>query len=52
MPKAGGKWNTYEITAKGSQLTVDRVDERLGVRLEDVAGLELNHRGLSRLKVA
>src|SRR5207302_4168912 len=21
MPKAGGKWNTYEITAKGSQLT-------------------------------
>ena len=22
MPKAGGKWNTYEITTKGSQLTV------------------------------
>ena len=22
MPKAGGKWNTYEITAKGSRLTV------------------------------
>jgi len=22
MPKAAGKWNTYEITAKGSQLTV------------------------------
>ena len=22
MPKVGGKWNTYEITAKGSQLTV------------------------------
>ena len=22
MPQAGGKWNTYEITAKGSQLTV------------------------------
>jgi hypothetical protein len=22
MPKAGGKWNTYEITAKGSELTV------------------------------
>ena len=22
MPKAGGKWNMYEITAKGSQLTV------------------------------
>jgi hypothetical protein len=21
MPKAGGKWNTYEITAKGGQLT-------------------------------
>jgi len=22
MPKAGGKWNTYEITAKGTQLVV------------------------------
>jgi len=22
MPKAGGKWNTYEITARGSQLTI------------------------------
>ena len=22
MPKAGGKWNTYEITAKGKRLTV------------------------------
>jgi len=22
MPKAGGRWNTYEITAKGAQLTV------------------------------
>jgi hypothetical protein len=22
MPKAGGKWNTYEITVRGSQLTV------------------------------
>ena len=22
MPKAGGKWNTYEITVKGSQFTV------------------------------
>jgi Domain of Unknown Function (DUF1080) len=22
MPKAGGKWNTYEITAKGPQLAV------------------------------
>jgi hypothetical protein len=22
MPKAGGQWNTYEITAKGNQLTV------------------------------
>jgi len=21
MPKAGGKWNTYEITIKGRQLT-------------------------------
>jgi hypothetical protein len=22
MPKAGGKWNVYEITAKGSSFTV------------------------------
>ena len=22
MPKAGGKWNTFEITARGPQLTV------------------------------
>lgn len=22
MPKAGGKWNVYEVTVKGSQLTV------------------------------
>lgn len=22
MPKAGGKWNTYEVTAKGAELTV------------------------------
>ena len=22
MPKAGGKWNTYEVTAKGRQITV------------------------------
>jgi len=22
MPKAGGKWNVYEITAKGSKFTV------------------------------
>ena len=22
MPKAAGKWNTYEITAKGAKLTV------------------------------
>ena len=22
MPKAGGKWNTYEITAKGRQITL------------------------------
>jgi len=38
MPKAGGKWNTYEITAKGSRLilvlngtkTVDVEDSKLG----------------------
>jgi hypothetical protein len=22
MPKAGGKWNVYEITAKGADLTI------------------------------
>jgi hypothetical protein len=22
MPKAGGKWNTYEITVKGRQITL------------------------------
>jgi hypothetical protein len=28
MPKAGGKWNTYEITAKGPKLTVVLNGER------------------------
>jgi Domain of Unknown Function (DUF1080) len=28
MPKAGGRWNIYEITAKGSQLTVTLNGER------------------------
>jgi Domain of Unknown Function (DUF1080) len=32
MPKAGGRWNTYEITAKGPQLTV----MLNGVRTADV----------------
>ena len=32
MPKAGGKWNTYDITAKGSHLTVTLN----GVRTADV----------------
>ena len=32
MPKAGGKWNTYEITAKGPRLTVTLN----GVRTVDV----------------
>ena len=32
MPKAGGKWNTYEITAKGTHLTVTLN----GVRTADV----------------
>ena len=32
MPKAGGKWNTYEITAKGTHLTVTLN----GVRTVDV----------------
>jgi hypothetical protein len=28
MPKAGGKWNTYEITAKGRQITVSLNGEK------------------------
>lgn len=32
MPKAGGRWNTYEVTAKGAQLTVTLN----GVRTVDV----------------
>jgi len=39
MPKAGGKWNTYEITAKGRQITVTlngqkTVDFRNGLFVE------------------
>jgi 3-keto-disaccharide hydrolase len=37
MPKAGGKWNTYDITAKGSQLTV----VLNGVRTVDVQDSKL-----------
>jgi 3-keto-disaccharide hydrolase len=33
MPKAGGQWNTYEITAKGNQLTV----ALNGIRTVDVS---------------
>jgi 3-keto-disaccharide hydrolase len=31
MPKAGGKWNTYEITAKGRQITGAQRPEDGGV---------------------
>lgn len=34
MPKAGGKWNTYEITAKGPKLTVVLNGQRT-VEVED-----------------
>ncbi len=48
MPKAGGKWNTYEITAKGSHLTVDlngvrtadAVDGKLSAKPGEVSYLE------------
>ncbi len=38
MPKAGGKWNTYEITAKGS---------RLVVMLNGVKTVELEHKAFA-----
>ena len=34
MPKAGGKWNVYEITAKGSKLTV-KLNGQPTVEVED-----------------
>jgi hypothetical protein len=37
MPKAGGRWNTYEITAKGTQLTVTLN----GIRTVDVQDSKL-----------
>jgi Domain of Unknown Function (DUF1080) len=37
MPKAGGKWNTYDITVKGTQLTV----VLNGVRTADVQDTKL-----------
>jgi hypothetical protein len=49
MPKAGGKWNTYEITAKGSQLTVvlngtKTVDIRHGQFAEGPFSLQFGNR--------
>jgi Domain of Unknown Function (DUF1080) len=48
MPKAGGKWNTYEITAKGSQLTValngiKTVDIQHGQFLEGPVSLQFGN---------
>jgi 3-keto-disaccharide hydrolase len=45
MPKAGGKWNTYEITAKGPQLTVvlngvQTVDVRNGKHAQGPVALQ------------
>src|SRR3989304_4723175 len=37
MPKAGGKWNTYDITVKGTRLTVTLN----GVRTADVEDSKL-----------
>ena len=37
MPKAGGKWNTYDITAKGTHLTVTLN----GVRTADINDIRL-----------
>src|SRR5689334_3525787 len=49
MPKAGGKWNTYEITAKGSQLTVvlngvQTVNVRNGKHAEGPIALQFGNR--------
>jgi hypothetical protein len=43
MPKAGGKWNTFEITAKGSQLTV----VFNGVKTADVQHSQFNEGPIS-----
>ncbi len=49
MPKAGGKWNTYEITAKGSQLMVvlngtKTVDVQHGQFTEGPISLQFSNR--------
>ena len=48
MPKAGGMWNTYEITARGSQLTVvlngvQTVDVRDGKHAEGPFALQFGN---------
>ena len=50
MPKAGGQWNTYEITAKGRQLTVvlngvQTVNMQNGLFLEGPFSLQFGNRG-------
>jgi hypothetical protein len=45
MPKAGGKWNTFEITAKGRQITVllngqKTVELHNGLFIEGPLGLQ------------
>ena len=57
MPKAGGKWNTYEITAKGRQLTVmlngqKTVDVRNGMFTEGPIALQYGAGVMKFRKVA
>lgn len=48
MPKAGGKWNTYEITANGSQLIValngvETVNVQYGLLAQGVLALQFGN---------
>jgi hypothetical protein len=57
MPKAGGKWNTYEITAKGRQLTVvlngqKTADVRNGMLTEGPIALQYGSGVMKFRKVA
>jgi hypothetical protein len=57
MPKAGGKWNTYEITAKGRQITVvlngqKTVELRSGLFVEGHLALQHGQGTIKFRKVA
>ena len=57
MPKAGGKWNTYEITAKGRQITVllngqKTVELHNGLFVEGALGLQYGQGVIKFRKVA